>query len=133
METTASSAAHRDLRDWLDRVEGIGLLMRIKAEVDWDEEMAAISHMVGQEQSAPALLFETIRGYPREFRALWNLLGGSVPRIALALGEPHDLDVMELIQRCKAKFGRSMPPVFVEPDEAPVNANHLRGSAVDVT
>ena len=133
METPASSAAHRDLREWLDRVEAIGLLMRIKEEVDWNEEMAAISHMVGQETGAPALLFEAIRGYPRESRALWNLLGGSIPRIALALGEPHDLGVMELILRCKAKFGRLIPPVFVEPAEAPVNAHQLRDSAVDIT
>lgn len=54
----APATAHRDLREWLDRVEAIGLLSRITEEVDWDEEMAALSHMVGQEAGAPALLFE---------------------------------------------------------------------------
>ena len=127
-------SAPTDLREWIQRVEALGLLTRIKKEVDWDQEMAAISYMVAHKAGGgPALLFEKINGYSREFRALWNMLGSSVPRIAVALGEPHDLTALELIERCKTKFSRTIPPVFVEAENAPVNTHHMRGADVDVT
>src|SRR2546426_7012128 len=94
----------RDLRDWIARVEAIGQLKRITEEVSRDEEMGAITYMAHQEIGAPALLFEQIKGSPRGFRALWNPLGSSVDRFALAIGEPAGLPVMELIRRCKTKF-----------------------------
>jgi len=125
--------APRDLREWIGRVEALGLLTRITEEVDWDEQMGAITYLVGQEVDAPALLFEKIRGYPEGARALWNILGSSVARSAIALGEPHDLPLMELITRCKGKLARCVPPVYVDAAEAPVNARHMRGAEVDVT
>ena len=39
----------RDLRDWLARVERIGQLRRIKAEVGRREEMGAITYLAHQE------------------------------------------------------------------------------------
>ncbi len=132
-EHAPSGAGPRDLREWLLRVERIGLLKRITTEVDWDEEMSAITYMVAQEVGAPALLFEKIKGYSSEFSALWNLLGPSLPRIALSLGEPHDIGIMELIQRCKTKLTRTIAPVFVDTGDAPVNAHHMRGDDVDIT
>ncbi|MFQ5830789.1 MAG: hypothetical protein ACE5JD_16780, partial [Candidatus Methylomirabilia bacterium] len=80
--------APRHLREWIERVEAIGLLRRIAEEVDWNEEMGAITYMAHQEIGAPALLFERIRGCPPGFQALWNLLGSSVDRFAVSIGEP---------------------------------------------
>ncbi len=131
---TAMGAADApgDLREWLGRVEAIGELKRITAEVDWDQEMSAIAYMAGQEIGGPALLFEKIAGYAPGFQALWSILGSSLPRIAITLGQPHDISIMELIQRSKTQLAHSIPPAFVEPAEAPVNANHLFGDDVDV-
>ena len=36
----------RDLRDWLEKTEKLGELKTIKEEVDWDEELTAITYMV---------------------------------------------------------------------------------------
>ncbi|MBI4562213.1 MAG: UbiD family decarboxylase, partial [Candidatus Rokubacteria bacterium] len=125
--------APRDLRQWIARVEAIGQLQRLTEEVDWDEEMGAITYMAHQEIGAPALLFENIHGCPPGFRALWNLLGSSVDRFAISIGEPTGLTVMELIQRAKTKFTRATPPVMVDSEDAPVNAHHMIGDEVDVT
>src|SRR5438445_6497450 len=118
------SSGPRDLRDWIGRVEAIGQLKRISEEVGRDEEMGAITYMAHQEIGAPALLFERIKGSPKGFRSLWNTLGSSVDRFALAIGEPAGLPVMELIQRCKTKFASPIPPVVVEGEGSPANENH---------
>jgi len=133
LTATGAADAPGDLREWLERVEAIGELKRITAEVDWDQEMSAMAYMAGQEVGGPALLFEKVAGYPSGFRALWSILGSSLPRIAISLGQPHEISMMDLIQRSKTQLTRSIPPIFVEPAEAPVNANHLLGSDVDVT
>ena len=122
----------RDLREWLGAVERIGQLRRIKAEVSRNEEMGAITYMAHQEINAPALLFENIKDSPRGFRALWNPIGSSVDRFALAIGEPPGLGVMELIRRCKTKLTSPIPPVVIEGEGQPVNENHVRDEKVDV-
>ena len=132
--TAASRGATgpRDLRDWMTRIEAIGQLKRITAQVTRDEEMGAITYMAHQTIDAPALLFENIKGSPRGFRALWNPLGSSVDRFALAIGEPTGLGAMELIERCKTKFQYPIPPVIVEGEGAAVDENHLRDDKVDI-
>ncbi|MGH7278627.1 MAG: UbiD family decarboxylase domain-containing protein, partial [Candidatus Rokuibacteriota bacterium] len=130
----AEGAGHapRDLRQWLRAVEAIGQLHRITDEVDRNEEMGAITYLAHQTIGAPALLFENIKGSPRGHRALWNPIGSSVDRFAIAIGEPAGLGVMELIQRCKTKFSNPIPPVIVEAETAPVNENSLRDEKVDI-
>jgi len=125
--------APRDLREWIMAVEPLGQLHRIKEEVARDEEMGAITYMAHQTINAPALLFERIRGCPPGFQALWNLIGSSVDRFAISVGEPTGLTVMDLIQRCKTTFGRAIPPVVGDSQDAPVNAHHMIGDEVDVT
>src|SRR6266545_2931939 len=127
------SAAPRDLRDWLARAEAIGQITRVREPIDWNEEMGAITYMAHQQIGAPAPLFENIKGCPSGFRALWNIIGSSVDRFALAIGEPSGLSAMDLIQRCRGKFTSTLSPVMVEADVAPVNANHRYGDEVDIT
>ena len=75
-----------DLREWLKEVEKIGELARITEEVDWDEELSAITYLVGKKIGGPALLFETIKGYPKGNRVLSNILGSSLNRISSCPG-----------------------------------------------
>jgi UbiD family decarboxylase len=124
--------APRDLRAWIAAVERIGQLRRIAEPVSRDEEMGAICYMAHQQIDAPALLFENITGSPRGWRALWNPIGSSVDRFAVAIGEPTGLGVMELIARCKTKFLHPIAPVVVEAEGAPVNENHQRAEKVDI-
>ena len=123
---------YRDLRDWLREVEKMGDLKRVPKEVDWDEELSAITYMVGQKKGAPSLLFEKIKGYPQGFRVLSNILGSSSRRIAFSLGLPEDLSINEMIKRTKDIFKRVIPPEEIDKKEAPVNENIKTGKDVDL-
>src|SRR2546422_11718775 len=78
-----------DLRGWLALLEKENELRRIRAEVDWDREIGAVSRRA-LEKKGPALLFEPIKGYrgvPRT-EALTKPLGDRGRRTA-PLGLPR--------------------------------------------
>lgn len=125
----------QDLRDWLQRVEGIGELTRVSKPVERDEEMSAISYLVAKQTPSPAVLFEKTKSFeasPLGVRHLWNILGPSVPRIALTLEEPADTPAIELIRRTKDKLKRRIPPREVASADAPVMRRTLTGDAIDL-
>src|SRR3989442_12974512 len=95
--------------------------------------MGALTYMAHQQIGAPAPLFENIKGCPAGYRALWNIIGSSVYRFALAIREPPGLSAMDLIQRFKGKFTRTLPPAMGEADRAPVNTHHPYGDDVEIT
>jgi 4-hydroxy-3-polyprenylbenzoate decarboxylase len=131
----ASNAPVQDLRDWLERVEAMGELIRVKKPVECEEEMAAISYLVAKQSPSPAILFESAKGYessPYQARLLWNILGPSHRRIALTLEEPPDTPAVELIRRIKEKMKNRMPPREVSPREAGFFENTLTGSDIDL-
>jgi 4-hydroxy-3-polyprenylbenzoate decarboxylase len=137
MTTTATTpgTAIQDLRDWLQRVEAIGELVRVREPVDPILEMSSITYLVAKQTPSPAVLFERIKGYedsPIGARSLWNLLGPSFKRIALTHEEPVDLPKLELIRRVKEKMNRRIPPREVAPSEAPVYENSLYGDDIDL-
>ena len=86
--TRAANASDLDL--WLEKVEAMGELKRITAEVDPDLEAATITYLVGLEKS-PALLFENIKGHPGH-KALYNMIGCNLQRL-------HRLE--RVIDRCR--------------------------------
>ncbi len=134
--TVTTQTAIRDLREWLDRVDAIGELVRVRQPVDWNEEMGAITYLVAKQDPAPAVLFEQVRGYensPVGARSLWNLLGPSFKRIALTMEEPTDLPRLELIRRVKEKMGNRIPPREVSASDAPVFENSKLGAEVDLS
>src|SRR6202140_2818897 len=76
---------HRDLREFLERAEGLGEVTRVKG-ANWDLELGALAEIVNHKRSeASALLFEDITGYPKGFRVLSGS-GNSSKRMALILG-----------------------------------------------
>jgi 3-polyprenyl-4-hydroxybenzoate decarboxylase len=48
--------AWRDLRGWLDLIEREGNLKRIGAQVDPNEELAAVTFLASRQPDSPALL-----------------------------------------------------------------------------
>jgi hypothetical protein len=58
-----------DLRDYLEAIESIGQLKRIKAQVDWDLEIGTVLYEVMKGPNY-AVLFENIKGCPKDFRFL---------------------------------------------------------------
>ena len=125
----------QDLREWLQRVEEIGELIRVNQPVDRDEEMSAVSYLVAKKQRSPAVLFERASGFdksPIGAKLLWNVLGSSLKRIALTLEEPADTPTIELIRRMKDKLKHQIPPREVSRREAPVYENTVTGNKVDL-
>lgn len=123
---------HSDLRDWLKKVEEIGELNVIGEEVDWDEELSAITYMAAKKKGSPALMFEKIKGYPEGFRVLSNILGSSLNRIALALGIPLNLSIIDMIRQTKEAYKKTVAPEVIDKKEAPVNENIVMGEDVDL-
>src|ERR1700710_2271084 len=120
-----SGANSSDLDAWLDKVEQMGELKRITAEVDPDLEAATITYLVGSEKS-PALLFENIKGHPGH-RALYNMVGCNLSRFCLMIGEKpvdHPLQAVQLLQQ---KMGRKMSPREVPAQSAISNQNIVEG------
>lgn len=125
----------RDLREWLAEVQRMGELSTIDASVDWDEEMSALSYLVAKLDSSPALLFENPKDYESSlFRArlLWNVLGPSLNRVTLTFEEPPGISAVELIRRVKDKTRARIEPREVPHSEAPLMANTVKGSDLDL-
>ena len=86
-ERKQQRAARRksDLDLWLEKVEALGELKRISAEVDPDLEAATITYLLGSKKS-PVLLFENVKGHPGH-KALYNMIGCNLSRFCLMIGE----------------------------------------------
>lgn len=122
--------AYKDLREWIDRLEEDGQIRKIKAEVNWDREIGAITRRVCNEKG-PALLFENIKDHrdTRSRRLFTNGLG-SYSRVAMALGLPKDTHPRDLTRTFKERFKTSVKPVIVE--KGPVKENIVKGSDIDL-
>jgi UbiD family decarboxylase len=128
----SAAAGGLDLRTWLDDVRGIGGLREIAAEIDPVEEAAGLTYLVGRREGAEALLFENVRGSRLGARLLFNLVGSSSARYALAIGSDPRAPIPELVRDTRDKMRRKLPPAVVERSQAPVMQNTIRGDDVDL-
>ena len=94
--------APRDLREFLSLLEARGDLVRVRVEVDPDQEITIIQHKV-LAQAGPALLFERVKGSP--YRILANAFG-TPARVQAAIGQP----AREIGAAVAAAAERLMPP-----------------------
>ncbi|MGH7770401.1 MAG: UbiD family decarboxylase domain-containing protein, partial [Candidatus Binatia bacterium] len=125
----------QDLRDWLERVDEMGELIRIKEALDCNEEMSAIGYLVAKQTPSPAILMEKTKGYensPIGAMHLWNILGPSLKRIALTLEEPPETPTVELIRRVKDKLKQRIPPREVPKNQARFYENTKTGDQIDL-
>ncbi|RQH02311.1 UbiD family decarboxylase [Natrarchaeobius oligotrophus] len=122
----------RDLRKWIDQVDEVGSLQRIGEEVDWDEEMGAITYVSHKKEGAPALLFENIKDYPEGYRVLFNIFSSSTERLAVTMNEDPGLDERQLIQKARSKLTAREEPTQVDPADAPIFENTDTGEDVDL-
>ena len=121
---------HRDLREFLSRIEHAGELLKIPG-AHWNLEMGTLAESVNERPDAPAVLFEDVPEYPRGFRVLSGSTN-SMRRLAITLGFPvpeHPLDVVRAY-RDRMKSHRPVPPRVVK--RGPVLENVLREGGVDV-
>ena len=131
--TDSAKKPIQDLREWLERVEAMGDLVRVKDSVSCEEEMSAIGYLVAKQKPSPAILFDNIKGYEKssyKAQSLWNILGPSIPRIALSMEEPPETPTVPLIRRVKDKLKNRMAPREVPAAQAAMYQNTLTGESM---
>lgn len=118
----------KGLREWIELLDAEGELMRIRAEVDWDLELAAIGRRASNER---ALLFEHIKGYQNTLSTtvFLNALSNK-RRVALMLGLPKDTRMRDSIQTIRQRMNQPIRPSIVE--TGPVKENVIKGREIDL-
>ena len=118
------------MRSWLADLEGAGELLRIKAKVDWDEEIGAIVR-VNHGLHGPALLFENIKDYKDGRCTKFMSCGLASPaKVALMLGLPKETPDKALVRHLKDTYRKPIKPVTV--DTGPVKENVLKGKEINL-
>ena len=120
----------RDLRTWLNVLEGQGDLKRVSAPVSLNGEIAEICRRMRQRQATP-VLFENIEGQrDRWCRRLFT--GGLCRRdlLALTLGMPAGASTEEIIGLLKRRFREPIAPATVS--GGPVKDHILRGEEINL-
>src|SRR4051812_27580596 len=88
----------RDLVDELDRQDE---LKRIDG-ADWNLEIGAITEMLAL-RDGPALLFDSIKGYPAGFRVLSNLINNP-RRVGMLFGLPRQSSGIQIVRAIRQAF-----------------------------
>lgn len=120
------------LRDWIDYLESKNQVKRIAAQVDWNEEIGAITRKVSG-QAGPALLYENIKGYPKGKSLCSRLFTngmGSRERVAMALGLSPDSDDRTITYALKERYRNKIEPKKVK--SGPVKENIITGKDIDL-
>lgn len=123
-------AAIRDLREWMEKVEALGDLKRVRG-AHWDKEIGGIVDLYQRKMGLPALYFYGVPGYPEDYGILANSCT-SLKRIALSFGLSPGTSEMELIQHWRQYLRdfKLIPPRVVS--EGSILENVSRGNQVDL-
>ncbi|HLA26807.1 MAG TPA: UbiD family decarboxylase [Syntrophales bacterium] len=116
-------------RDFITKLEEAGELVRVKEQVDWDEEMSAIVRRIC-EIHGPAALFENVKDYPGS-RCLGAPLAEN-RRFAVALGLNANISYQELRAVYAERMQKPIPPVEVKKAKAPCKENIIAEKDVDI-
>jgi len=100
---------YRDVREFIKRLEDEGELVRVKAEVDWDQELSAVFVRASKEKNR-AILFEKVKG--SGFPVLIGQLTSS-KRVELAF-ERNSRELDDEIENLLNIPRNDFPPVIVE-------------------
>src|SRR5215813_1918692 len=118
------------LRSWLKQADELGEVRTIEG-ADWDLEIGGVADLVTERGSSPAVLFDSVKGYPKGYRVLVDSLG-STKRLGLSLGMPQHLSSLEFVAewRKRSKALKHIPPVVVRDGSVLTNIQH--GKDVDI-
>jgi UbiD family decarboxylase len=116
---------YTDLRDWIEQVEAMGELCRVRG-VDWKHEVSEVADI-----SSHPVLFDEIKDYPAGYRILTNP-SKSLPAWLLTVGMSTTARGKQLNRewRERLKHLQPLPPMIVE--NGPVMENVSLGTDVDV-
>jgi UbiD family decarboxylase len=122
---------HEDLREFIDRAERAGEIVRIKG-ADWNLEMGALAEIIYHAKSEPpAIVFEDVPGYPKGMRLISGATNSS-KRLAITLGFPTPSGPLDVVRcyRDRMKTHQTIPPKVVP--TGPIMENIDRDDEVDL-
>jgi 4-hydroxy-3-polyprenylbenzoate decarboxylase len=120
--------AIQDVRQFIEALDKTGDVVRIKDEVDWELEAAAISRRA-YERYGPAVFFEKIKDYPEGYR-IFNGSLGTYRRVAIALGLAPDTPVRGIQEEYERREANPIKPKLVT--DGPCKENVMLGDDVDL-
>jgi len=126
--------AFKDLREFIDKLEAEGELVRIKQEVDWNLEAGAIIRKCEETMDGPAPLFEKFKGYPEGYRLLGDPFSSGIKKFAIAAGLPlnmsHQDTYRALMDLWDEGLANMIKPRIVS--TGPCKENILKGDEVNL-
>lgn len=125
--------AYKDLRSFLETLEKEGQLIRIKDEVMPEPDISAIctANNRGIGETAPALLFEKINGFPDDVKLVTNT-HGSWPNMALAFGLPKDTPLKAICDEFNSRYQNFDKGTIEEKDSAPWQEVVIEGDDINL-
>ncbi len=123
----------RDLRQWIDQVNSMGVLRQVDG-ADWNLDIGAITDLNAKKHKF-ALLFDNIKDYPKGFRVLTGSVLDS-RRVALSLGFSPSSNDLALVKEIKERLASAadkanqFPPKLVK--TAAFMQNVDTGDAIDL-
>jgi 4-hydroxy-3-polyprenylbenzoate decarboxylase len=122
--------AEISLRSWMRDLQSAGELRRIRAKVDWDQEIGALAR-INLSMGGPAMLFENIKDYEAGRCTKFFTCGMSNRnQVLLMLGMPKDTSDREIVRHLKRAYRNPVPPVRVQ--GGPVKETVLRGEQINL-
>lgn len=126
--------ALKDAREFIEVLEKVGELQRIKKEVDWNLEAGAILRRCNEE-GYPAPFLEKVKDYPSGYRLVGGLLGGSgkakpFRRVAVGMEMDPDTSTQALIEEIIERTKNPIKPIVVK--TGPCKENILLGKDIDL-
>src|SRR3954463_16774081 len=97
----SNSPMYEDLREFIAQVDALGALRRIEG-ADPVHELGGITEVAAGMADCPALLFDSIKGFPRGFRVFTNATV-SAQRAALALGIDPKLPPLDALKEWRER------------------------------
>jgi len=118
------------LRSWLQELEEHRQLQRIKAKVDWDQEIGALAR-INLSLGGPGLLFGNIKDYEDGRCTKFFTCGmGNKSQVCLMANLPTDTKDKELVSHFKKVYEKPIKPVVV--DSGPVKENIVKGRKINL-
>lgn len=123
-----------DLRQWLKEINGMGELQVIRG-ADWDLEIGGISELNIRRPDCPALLFQEIKDYPKDYGLVTCSLT-TTTRFAHTFSLPEKDSWRELLEIVRERYKTwqadldKFPPVEVR--ESPLFENVQSGAGVNL-
>jgi UbiD family decarboxylase len=121
---------YKDLREFIELVDKLGALRRIEG-ADASFEIGGITEVAAGQPECPALLFDSIKGFPRGFRIFTNAVTNP-QRAALALGIDPGLRPLDALKAWMEKRKTLKPHEPAVVKDAAFLQNAMQEADVDL-